>query len=47
MDTQNPAGGIIPDQDIEALGEAGIDRIFLPGTSTQEIVDYLQLRLAA
>ena len=39
------AGGIIPDQDIETLKEAGIDAVFLPGTNTQDIVDYLNERL--
>ena len=38
------AGGIIPEQDIVKLKEAGIDEIFLPGTSTKEIVRYLQER---
>lgn len=32
------AGGIIPDEDVPALKEMGIARIFGPGTSTQEIV---------
>jgi methylmalonyl-CoA mutase C-terminal domain/subunit len=41
------AGGIIPDQDIAGLKTAGIDAIFLPGTSTRDIVHYLQGRLAA
>lgn len=41
------AGGIIPERDIEGLREVGIDAIFLPGTSTQEIVNYLNRRLAA
>jgi methylmalonyl-CoA mutase C-terminal domain/subunit len=41
------AGGIIPDQDIQPLKQAGIDAIFLPGTSTATIVDYLRQRLAA
>ena len=39
------AGGIIPARDIPALKEAGIDAIFLPGTATQTIVDYLLDRL--
>ena len=38
------AGGIIPDRDIPALKEAGIDAIFLPGSSTSTIVDYLNRR---
>jgi methylmalonyl-CoA mutase C-terminal domain/subunit len=41
------AGGIIPEQDIPTLKGAGIDAIFLPGTSTKDIVHYLQGRLAA
>ena len=40
------AGGIIPERDIEPLKEAGIDKVFLPGTSTGAIVEYLQERLA-
>jgi len=41
------AGGIIPERDIPALKEAGIDEIFLPGTTTATIVDYLNRRLSA
>ena len=41
------AGGIIPEQDIPGLKSAGIDEIFLPGTSTKAIVGYLQERFAA
>ena len=41
------AGGIIPERDIEALKQAGIDEIFLPGTSTRDIVHYLNRRLSA
>jgi methylmalonyl-CoA mutase, C-terminal domain len=41
------AGGIIPEQDIAGLRGAGIDAIFLPGTSTRDIVKYLQDRLEA
>jgi len=41
------AGGIIPAQDVRTLKEAGIDEIFLPGTSTRRIVAYLNERLAA
>ena len=39
------AGGIIPERDIAPLKEAGIDKVFLPGTSTQAIVEYLRERL--
>lgn len=41
------AGGIIPEQDIPTLKGAGVDAIFLPGTSTRDIVQYLHGRLAA
>jgi methylmalonyl-CoA mutase C-terminal domain/subunit len=34
-------GGIIPDEDIEALGKIGIHGVFTPGASTQEIVDFI------
>ncbi len=35
-------GGIIPEGDIPGLKEAGIAGVFLPGTSTQEIVDFVR-----
>lgn len=41
------AGGIIPEQDIHTLKQSGIDEIFLPGTSTKDIVRYLQDRIQA
>ena len=40
-------GGTIPDADIPALKEAGIAGIFLPGTSTQDIVDFVRKSAAA
>jgi methylmalonyl-CoA mutase, C-terminal domain len=39
-------GGIIPKDDIPKLEEAGIERIFTPGASTGEIVDWLNERLS-
>jgi methylmalonyl-CoA mutase C-terminal domain/subunit len=33
-------GGIIPDEDIPRLEEAGIKKVFLPGTSVAEIIDW-------
>ena len=39
-------GGIIPEDDIPKLAEAGIERIFTPGASTAEIVSWLDERLA-
>ena len=34
-------GGIIPDEDRETLRAAGVAELFGPGTSTQEIVDWV------
>lgn len=39
------AGGIIPGDDVPGLREQGVDRIFQPGASTRDIVDYLRSRL--
>jgi methylmalonyl-CoA mutase C-terminal domain/subunit len=36
------AGGIIPDDDIPALREAGVDRVFGPGTTIGEVAEYLR-----
>jgi len=35
-------GGIIPEADIPGLKKGGIAEVFLPGTSTQEIVDFVR-----
>ncbi|MFZ0821351.1 MAG: cobalamin B12-binding domain-containing protein [Candidatus Acidiferrales bacterium] len=40
-------GGIIPEADIPALKKAGIAEIFLPGTSTMDIVNFIRTRLPA
>jgi methylmalonyl-CoA mutase C-terminal domain/subunit len=40
-------GGIIPAGDISALEAEGVERIFTPGATTGEIVDWLRERLAA
>jgi methylmalonyl-CoA mutase C-terminal domain/subunit len=34
-------GGIIPDEDIRALQETGIGRLFGPGTTTSDAVSYI------
>ncbi|GAC1618106.1 MAG: cobalamin B12-binding domain-containing protein [Candidatus Acidiferrum sp.] len=39
-------GGIIPGADVAALKETGIAEIFLPGTSTMDIVDFIKKRMA-
>jgi methylmalonyl-CoA mutase, C-terminal domain len=36
------AGGIIPDKDIGAMKALGIREIFLPGTPTQTLVDFIR-----
>lgn len=40
------AGGIIPEGDIASLKASGVDEIFLPGTTTGTIVEYLHRRLS-
>jgi len=35
-------GGIIPKEDMESLQAQGIARLFGPGTSTQDLVDYIR-----
>ena len=34
-------GGIIPKEDIPPLMEAGLKRIFTPGTTTEEVLEFL------
>ncbi|MBZ2174573.1 cobalamin B12-binding domain-containing protein [Schnuerera sp. xch1] len=38
-------GGVIPDEDIPTLKDAGIERIFTPGTSTSEVVEFIKNNL--
>jgi len=40
------AGGIIPAEDVPALESAGIEAVFTPGASTEDIVTWLHERLA-
>jgi methylmalonyl-CoA mutase C-terminal domain/subunit len=35
-------GGIIPADDMKKLNEMGVGKLFSPGTSTSEIVDYIK-----
>jgi methylmalonyl-CoA mutase C-terminal domain/subunit len=35
-------GGIVPDEDVAALKAAGVSEIFKPGTSTDEIVRWVE-----
>jgi methylmalonyl-CoA mutase, C-terminal domain len=38
-------GGVVPEQDIPFLQEQGIERVFLPGTDTRDVVGFLKQRL--
>jgi methylmalonyl-CoA mutase, C-terminal domain len=40
-------GGIIPADDIRALEAEGVEKIFTPGATTEEIVTWLRRRLEA
>lgn len=35
-------GGVIPDDDIPGLKEAGIDAVFTPGTATTTTIDFIK-----
>jgi len=39
------AGGIIPDDDVPPLNDMGIEGIFGPGTSAEEIVEFVKRRV--
>ena len=39
-------GGIIPEADIPGLKKLGIAEVFLPGTTTQTIVDFIRQRVS-
>ncbi len=41
-DTLVLVGGIVPQEDIPKLKEKGISEIFLPGTSTEDIVTFIR-----
>lgn len=38
-------GGIVPDQDLPALEEMGVGAVFTPGTTTRDVVAWLERRL--
>ena len=40
-------GGIIPEQDISELGKLGVAKVFTPGATTGEIVDWVRSAVAA
>jgi methylmalonyl-CoA mutase C-terminal domain/subunit len=39
------AGGIIPDKDILKMKKIGIAEIFLPGSSTKDIIEWIEKRV--
>lgn len=40
-------GGIIPNEDVPKLKEKGVAAVFLPGTSTEDIVQFLRQNVPA
>lgn len=40
-DTLVLVGGIVPQEDIPKLKEKGVSAVFLPGTSTEDIVEFI------
>jgi methylmalonyl-CoA mutase C-terminal domain/subunit len=41
IDTLFLVGGIIPEEDFEGLKKAGVEMVFTPGTSLEEIINYI------
>lgn len=41
-DTLVLVGGIVPQEDIQKLKDHGVSEVFLPGTSTEDIVTFLR-----
>jgi len=39
-------GGIIPEEDVPLLEEAGVSRVFLPGVPLREIIDWVRENIA-
>src|SRR4051794_10000154 len=46
-DTLILVGGIVPQEDIQDLKAKGISEVFLPGTSTEDIVDFIRKNVVA
>ncbi len=46
-DTLVLVGGIVPQEDIAELKKIGVSEIFLPGTSTQDIVTFIRANVRA
>lgn len=41
------AGGVIPEEDIPALKELGVSRVFTPGTPTSEAIEFIREKVGA
>jgi methylmalonyl-CoA mutase C-terminal domain/subunit len=46
-DTLVLVGGIVPEEDIPLLKEKGVSEVFLPGTSTEDIVTFINAHVRA
>jgi methylmalonyl-CoA mutase C-terminal domain/subunit len=46
-DTLVLVGGIVPQEDIPVLKEKGVSEVFLPGTSTEDIVKFINQNVRA
>ena len=46
-DTLVLVGGIVPNEDIADLKARGVSEVFLPGTSTEDIVSYIRANVRA
>lgn len=46
-DTLVLVGGIVPNEDIPALKAQGVSEVFLPGTSTEDIVKFIRENVRA
>lgn len=46
-DTLVLVGGIVPQEDIPVLKEKGVSEVFLPGTSTEDIVKFINANVRA
>ena len=44
-DTLVLVGGIVPQEDIAELKQKGISEVFLPGTSTEDIVNFIRTNI--
>jgi len=46
-DTLVLVGGIVPQEDIQPLKDLGVSEVFLPGTSTEDIVTFIRSNVRA